>query len=84
MASTICANNTPDWNFPRPFTNALLVHQDMHFQIRLKEPPIFLGEKGSDVLVWLRQVYDYLELTNQTKKHAIAYLTLLLIGNMHC
>ena len=39
---------------------------------------MFLGEKGQDVLVWLRQVDDYLELVNYTERQAVAYIILLL------
>ena len=73
-----------DWSFSRPLQNAPPPHQEMHFQIRPREPPMFSGEKGQDVMVWLRQVDDYLALVNYTEKQAVAYLILLLTGNARC
>ena len=57
-----------DWSFSRLLQNAPPPHQEMHFQIRPREPPMFSGEKGQDVMVWLRQVDDYLALVNYTEK----------------
>ena len=73
-----------DWSFLWPLENALPPHQSMQFNIRPREPPMFLGEKGQDVLVWLRQVDDYLETVNYTERQAVAYIILLLTGNARC
>ena len=58
----------PEWSFARPVNNAPPPHQAMHFQIRPREPPMFSGDKGQDVMVWMRQVDDYLELVSYTEK----------------
>ena len=42
---------------------------------------VFTGEKGQDVVSWLRTVEDYLEFVTCSERQAIAYVILLLSGN---
>ena len=56
---------------------------DSPFAVHIKprEPPIFTGERGQDVISWLRTVKDYLEFVSCSERQAIAYMILLLAGN---
>ena len=58
-------------------------HQASPFSVHIKprEPPVFSGERGQDVVTWLRTVEDYLEFVTCSERQAIAYIILLLAGN---
>ena len=58
-------------------------HQASPFSVHIKprEPPVFTGERGQDVVTWLRTVDDYLEFVTCSERQAIAYIILLLAGN---
>ena len=60
---------------PETSQNPFSVH------IKPREPPVFTGEKGQDVVSWLRTVEDYLEFVTCSERQAIAYVILLLSGN---
>ena len=60
---------------PNTSQNLFSVH------IRPREPPVFTGDKGQDVVSWLRIVEDYLEFVTCSERQAIAYVILLLLGN---
>ena len=52
------------WSFSQPLGQALPgQHQASPFSVHIKprEPPVFTGERGQDVVTWLRTVEDYLE-----------------------
>ena len=57
--------------------------QSSLFNVSIKpcEPPRFTGERGQDVVAWLRQVDDYLEFVQPDERQAVAYITLLLKDN---
>ena len=42
---------------------ALLDHQASAFSvyIKLREPPVFIGERGQNMVIWLRIIQDYLK-----------------------
>ena len=51
------------WSFSQPLLQALPDTSNDPFSIHIKprEPPVFIGDKGQDVVSWLRTVEDYLE-----------------------
>ena len=59
-------------------------HAPFQVHIKPREPPMFTGEKGQDVISWLRIVDDYFALVNCTESQKVAYLILLLAGNARC
>ena len=52
--------------------------------IKPREPSLFTGEKGQDVVTWLSTVDDYFALVDCTKSQKVAYLILLLDKNARC
>ena len=75
---------TSAWSFLQPLGQALPgQHQASPFSVHIKprEPPVFTGERGQDVVTWLRTVEDYLEFVTCSERQAIAYIVLLLAGN---
>ena len=58
-------------------------HQASPFSVHIKprEPPVFSGEQGQDVVTWVRTVKDYLEFVTCSEQQTIAYIILLLAGN---
>ena len=71
------------WSFSQPLSQALPNTSNNSFSVHIKprEPPVFTGEKGQDVVSWLRTVEDYLEFVTYSESQAIAYVILLLSGN---
>ena len=55
-------------------------HSPFFVHIKPREPPVFIGDKGQDVVSWLKTIEDYLELS-YSEHQAIAYVILLLSGN---
>ena len=71
------------WSFSQPLSQARPDTSQKPFSVHIKprEPPVFTGEKGQDVVSWLRTVEDYLEFVTCSERQAIAYVILLLSGN---
>ena len=71
------------WSFSQPLLQALPDTFNNPFSVHIKprEPPVFTGDKGQDVVSWLRIVEDYLEFVTCSERQAIAYVILLLSGN---
>lgn len=59
-------------------------HSPFQVHIKPREPPLFTGDRGQDVITWLRTVDDYLSLVNTSERQAVAYIILLLTGNARC
>ena len=71
------------WTFAQPLSPAVPDTSNNPFSVHIKprEPPVFTGDKGQDVVSWLRTVEDYLEFVTCSERQAIAYIILLLAGN---
>ena len=71
------------WSFSQPLPQAMSdpSHSPFFVHIKPREPPVFTGDKGQDVVSWLRTVEDYLEFVSCSEHQAIAYVILLLSGN---
>ena len=77
-------SSDPRWAFSSPLPSwTPTVNPQSQFSVHIKprEPPTFSGERGQDVVSWLRTVEDYFRLVNCTEEQRVAYLILALSGN---
>ena len=71
---TLVGESKKEDNGPSPFQ----VH------IKPREPPLFTGKKGQDVVTWLSTIDDYFALVDYTESQKVAYLILPLDKNARC
>ena len=83
-ALSLPGNFTSQWPFTSPLpVSAPMGNSQSPFSVQIKprEPQPFSGERGQDVVSWLRTVDDYFRLVHCTEEQQIAYLILALTGN---
>ena len=71
------------WSFSQPLLQAMpdTLQNPFFIYIKHREPLVFIGDKGQNVVLWLTTVKDYLEFMTCSECQAIAYVILLLSGN---